>query len=138
MHRSTEHVRTGEKQIDWLLTEQYPNAEKVVFVMDNLNTHNVASLYATFEPKHARELAERLEIHYTPKHGSWLDIAEIELSALGRQCLANNRIPDLETLRALLRPWSAVRNSAQKGVDWQFTAEDARVKLKHLYPTIKI
>ena len=126
------------KQIDWLLTEQYPNAEKVVLVMDNLNTHNIASLYATFEPKHARELAERLEIHYTPKHGSWLDIAEIELSALGRQCLANNRIPDLETLRALLRPWSAVRNSAQKGVDWQFTAEDARIKLKHLYPTIKI
>ena len=125
------------KQIDWLLTEQYPNAEKVVLVMDNLNTHNIASLYTTFEPKHARELAERLEIHYTPKHGSWLDIAEIELSALGRQCLANNRIPDLETLRALLRPWSAVRNSAQKGVDWQFTAEDARIKLKHLYPTIK-
>ena len=106
--------------------------------MDNLNTHTVASLYATFEPKHARELAERLEIHYTPKHGSWLDIAEIELSALGRQCLANNRIPDLETLRALLKPCFAVHNSAQKGVDWQFTAEDARIKLKHLYPTIKI
>ena len=80
----------------------------------------------------------RLEIHYTPKHGSWLNIAEIELSALGRQCLANHRIPDLETLQALLKPWSAARNAAQKGVDWQFTAEDARMRLKHLYPTIKI
>jgi len=126
------------KQIDWLLTKQYPNAERIVLVMDNLNTHSIASLYATFEPQHARELAERLEIHYTPKHGSWLDIAEIELSALGRQCIVNNRIPNLETLRALLKPWSASRNSAQKGVDWQFTTEEARIKLKHLYPTIKI
>ena len=106
--------------------------------MDNLNTHNIASLYETFEPKHARELAERLEIHYTPKHESWLDIAEIELSALGRQCLANNRVPDLNTLRNFLKPWATARNVAQKGVDWQFTTEDARVKLKHLYPIIKI
>ena len=93
--------------------------------------------YATFEPKHARQLAERLEIHYTPKHGSWLAIAEIELSALGRQCLANNKIPDLETLRALLKPWTKARNAAQKGIDWQFSTEDARIKLRHLYPTIK-
>lgn len=126
------------KQIDWLVTKQYPNAEKILLVMDNLNTHSIASLYSTFEPKYARKLAERLEIHYTPKHGSWLNIAEIELSALGRQCLANHRIPDLETLQALLKPWSAARNAAQKGVDWQFTAEDARMRLKHLYPTIKI
>ena len=126
------------KQIDWLVTKQYPNAEKILLVMDNLNTHSIASLYSTFEPKYARKLAERLEIHYTPKHGSWLNIAEIELSALGRQCLANHRIPDVETLQALLKPWSAARNATQKGVDWQFTAEDARVRLKHLYPTIKI
>ena len=126
------------KQIDWLLTERYPAAEKVVLVMDNLNTHNIASLYATFPPKYARSLASRLEIHYTPKHGSWLDIAEIELSALGRQCIANNRIPDLNSLRDLLIPWSSERNAAQKGVDWQFTNEDARVKLKHLYPVLKI
>ena len=126
------------RQIDWLLTKQYPDADKVVLVMDNLNTHNIASLYATFEPRHARELAERLEIHYIPKHGSQLDIAEIELSTLGRQCIANNRIPNLEVLRNLLKPWAVGRNAAQKGVDWHFTAEEARIKLKHLYPTIKI
>lgn len=78
------------------------------------------------------------QIHYTPKHGSWLDIAEIELSALGRQCIANHRIPDLPTLRALLGPWAAARNSLQKGVDWHFTTDDARIKLMHLYPVIKI
>ena len=126
------------KQIEWLLRDQYPNAEKVVLVMDNLNTHNVASLYQTFEPKHARELAARLEIHYTPKHGSWLDIAEIELSALARQCIGKNRIPDLETLRNLLMPWYTDRNQKQRGVDWQFTTDDARVKLKRLYPVINI
>ena len=91
------------KQIDWLLTKQYPTAKKIVLVMDNLNTHSIASLYATFPPQYARDLVERLEIHYTPKHGSWLDIAEIELSALGRQCIADNRIPDLPSLRALLK-----------------------------------
>ena len=104
--------------------------------MDNLNTHSIASLYTTFPPQHARALAERLEIHYTPKHGSWLDIAEIELSALGRQCIADNRIPDLPSLRALLKPWAAARNIAQKGVDWHFTTVDARSKLSHLYPII--
>ena len=113
-------------------------AKKVVLVMDNLNTHSIASLYATFPPQHARQLAERLEIHYTPKHGSWLDIAEIELSALGRQCIANNRIPDLPTLRSLLVPWASSRNSVQKGVDWHFTTNDARARLKHLYPVVKI
>ena len=81
---------------------------------------------------------ERLEIHYTPKHGSWLDIAEIELSALGRQCIANNRIPDLPSLRNLLKPWATARNATQKGVDWHFTTVDARFKLKHLYPIVKI
>ena len=126
------------KQIDWLLTEQYPAAEKVVLVMDNLYTHSIASLYATFPPQHARELAERLESHYTPKHGNWLDIAEIELSALGRQCIANNRIPDLPTLRNLIKPWASLRNAAQKGVDWHFATRDARTTLKHLYPVVKI
>lgn len=126
------------KQIEWLLTEQYPDARKVVLVMDNLNTHNIASLYQTFEPKHAFELASRLEIHYTPKHGSWLDMAEIELSALGRQCIGKNRIPDFETLRGLLKPWYVDRNNKQCGIEWQFTTEDARVKLKRLYPIINI
>lgn len=102
------------KQIEWLLTEQYPNTKKVVLVMDNLNTHSIASLYATFEPAYAFELANRLEIHYTPKHGSLLDIAEIELSSLGRQCLANNRIPNLDALRNLIVPWCTDRNKSKK------------------------
>lgn len=125
-------------QIKWLLDEQYPDAIKVVLVMDNLNTHATASLYQTFPPEEAFRLASRLEIHYTPKHGSWLNIAEIELSALGRQCIGSNRISDLETLRNLLKPWYTDRNSKQKGVNWQFTTEDARVKLMHLYPIINI
>ena len=124
------------KQIDWLLTKQYPEADKVILVMDNLNTHNIASLYTTFEPKHARSLAERLEIHYTPKHGSWLDMAEIELSSLARQCLGKRRIESLEDLNSELEKWHCDRNSRQKGVDWQFTTDDARIKLKHLYPII--
>ena len=126
------------KQIKWLLDEQYPNADKVVLVMDNLNTHNVASLYQTFSPDEAFRLANRLEIHYTPKHGSWLDIAEIELSSLARQCIGKSRIPDLMTLRSLLVPWYTDRNRRQKGVNWQFTAEDARIRLKRLYPIINI
>ena len=104
--------------------------------MDNLNTHSIASLYAAFPPEYAFELASRLEIHYTPKHGSCLNIAEIELSSLGRQCISNNRIPDLETLRALIAPWCSDRNKNQKGVDWQFTTSDVRDKLKRLYPIL--
>lgn len=126
------------KEIEWLLETQYPAAKKVVLVMDNLNTHNIASLYQTFEPKHALELASRLEIHYTPKHGSWMNIAELELSALGRQCIGSRRIPDLQTLNSLLEPWYIDRNKKQRGVDWQFTTDDARVKLKRLYPIINI
>ena len=126
------------RQIEWLLTEQYPSAKKVVLVMDNLNTHTIASLYQAFEPARAFDLAIRLEIHYTPKHGSWLDMAELELSALGRQCIGKNRIPDLETLRNLLKPWCTDRNSKQRSIDWQFTTADARIKLKHLYPIINI
>ena len=124
------------KQIDWLLTEQYPDAKKVILVMDNLNTHSIASLYQTFEPQKAFALASRLEIHYTPKHGSWLNIAEIELSALGRQCIGSRRIPDLPSLSALLFPWSADRNHKQRGVVWHFSVDDARTKLKHLYPLL--
>lgn len=126
------------KQIEWLLTEQYPDAEKVVLVMDNLNTHSIASLYQIFTPEKAFNLASRLEIHYTPKHGSWLDIAEIELSALGRQCIGKERIPDLETLRSLLKSWYVDRNNKQRGVEWHFSTSDARTKLKHLYPIINI
>ena len=126
------------KQIKWLLDEQYPNADKIILVMDNLNIHSIASLYQTFAPEEAFRLASRLEIHYTPKHGSWLDIAEIELSALARQCIGANRIPDLDTLRNLLKPWHVDRNRKQRGVNWQFTTVDARVKLKRLYPIINI
>lgn len=133
--------RTGEdwaRQIKWMLDEQYPDVKKVVLVMDNLNTHSIASLYQTFTPEEAFRLASRLEIHYTPKHGSWLDIAEIELSALAGQCIGSNRIPDLETLRELLKHWYVDRNKQQRGVKWQFTTQDARVKLMHLYPIINI
>jgi hypothetical protein len=124
-------------EIKWLLTDQYPLAEKVVLVMDNLNTHNIASLYEAFSPKEALSLAKRLEIHYTPKHGSWLNIAEIELSALGRQCLGSRRIDNLQELNQELASWYVDRNQKQKGVDWQFTTDDARTKLKRLYPIIK-
>ena len=110
----------------------------IVFVLKNHTPLSITALEAPFPPQRARDLAERLEIHYTPKHGSWLDIAEIELSALGRQCIANNRIPDLPSLRSLLEPWAVARNMAQQGVDWHFTTDDARTKLKHLYPIIKI
>ncbi len=136
-----EEHRTREdwaRKIEWLLENQYPSAKKVVLVMDNLNTHTIASLYQTFEPKHALELASRLEIHFTPKHGSWLNIAEIELSALGRQCIGSKRIPNLETLNGSLKPWYVDRNTKQRGIDWQFTTEDARVKLRRLYPIINI
>ena len=126
------------KQIDWLLTVQYPDAEKVVLVMDNLNTHTIGSLYETFPPEQAFALANRLEIHYTPRHGSWLNIAEIELSALGRQCIGTQRIPDLETLKNLLVPWATDRNLRQRGVSWHFSIDDARTKLRHLYPVSQV
>lgn len=126
------------KQIEWLLCTQYPDSEKVVLVMDNLNTHSIASLYETFPPEKAFELASRLEIHHTPKHGSWLNIAEIELSALGRQCIGTNRIPTIKALQSLLMSWMVDRNMKQRGVDWQFTTSDARIKLKNLYPVINI
>ncbi len=124
------------EQIRHLLDVQYPDAAGIRLVMDNLNTHSIASLYEAFAPAEARRLAKRLDIHYTPKHGSWLNIAEIELSVLGRQCL-DRRIEDIRTLHQECSAWDAERNERQKGVDWQFTTDDARIKLKRLYPQIK-
>ena len=109
--------------------------ERVVLVLDNLNTHGIESLYATYEPRHARQLAQRLEIHYTPKHGSWLNIAEIELSALCGQCL-DRRIPSLAGMQREIGAWVADRNQRQTEIDWQFKTEDARIKLKSLYPQL--
>ena len=123
-------------RIKWLLDEQYPEAEKVLLVMDNLNTHTISSLYEAFPPAEAFRLAQRLEIHHTPKHGSWLNIAEIELSAMAVQCLGRRRIPGIKSLNTELAAWHTQRNNAQKGVDWHFTTEDARIKLKRLYPII--
>jgi hypothetical protein len=125
------------RQAKWLLDEQYPKAKKVVLVMDNLNTHAISSLYKVFEPEEAFRLSQRLEIHYTPKHGSWLDIAELELSALTIQCLQKRRISSIDSLNEELFAWHINRNASQKGVDWQFTADSARLKLKHLYPIVK-
>ncbi len=128
-------------RIDWahgveqLLTVDYPDADKVVLVMDNLNTHSVASLYQAFPPEKAYDLAARLEIHHTPKHGSWLNIAEIELSCLTKQCLGR-RIDDLTVLNAELAAWARATNADERQVEWRFTTSDARIKLRHLYPTV--
>ena len=122
-------------QIKSMLDERYPEARKVRLVMDNLNTHSIASLYETFEPHEARRLAERLDIHYTPKHGSWLNMAEIELSALKGQCL-NRRIADMVTMQSEVTAWQLNRNNSSKNISWQFTTSDARIKLKHLYPKL--
>jgi hypothetical protein len=135
------HVDVTERRtrIDWayqirdMLEIRYPEAEKVVLVMDNLNTHSIASLYEAFPPKDALRMSQRLEIHHTPKHGSWLNIAEIELSVLKRQCLAE-RIPSIEVMRGEVAAWNQARNTKQTEVKWQFTTTDARVKLKRLYP----
>jgi len=118
-----------------LLDESYPDAAKVVLVTDNLNTHCVGSLYEAFAPEEARRLAERIEWHFTPKHGSWLNMAEVELSVLARQCL-DRRIPDAATLAAEVAAWQAERNAAGVKADWQFTTADARTKLKKLYPVL--
>jgi DDE superfamily endonuclease len=120
-------------QVDHLLTHEHPDAETVVLVMDNLNTHTVGSLYEAFHPDKAFALAQRLEIHHTPRHGSWLNIAEIELSALTRQCL-DRRIADIDTLNTELAAWQHATNADQRQVQWQFTTADARIKLRHLYP----
>ena len=122
-------------QIKEMLDERYPEAIKVRLVMDNLNTHSTASLYETFDPKEARRLAERLDIHYTPKHGSWLNMAEIELSVLKGQCL-DRRIADMTTMQAEVAAWEKNRNNSIKKINWQFTTPDARIKLRRLYPTL--
>ena len=135
-------VSDRRTRIDWahcvkdLLDVCYPDAERVVLVQDNLNTHTPASLYAAFEPAEAKRLADRLELHYTPKHGSWLNMAEIELAVLAEQCL-DRRLADRATLEREVAAWQAARNATGRGVDWRFTTEDARIKLKHLYPAIR-
>jgi hypothetical protein len=140
----TRHVHVTEHRtaVDWaqeirdLLEVRYPEAARVRLVCDNLNTHGIGSLYEAFPPEQARRLASRLEIHHTPKHGSWLNIAEIEISVLTMQCL-DRRIPDMETLTKETQQWEQRRNASQKGVDWQFSTLDARIKLKRLYPQIQ-
>lgn len=128
---------------DWAIAMQtlsdglYPQAEKIVIVMDNLNTHSPASFYETFEPDEARRLINRFEFHYTPKHGSWLNMAEIELGVLIRQCLTR-RIADKFTLECEVKAWQDDRNAKVVKVDWRFTTADARIKLKHLYPVIHV
>ena len=117
-----------------LVDVQYPEAAAIVLVMDNLNTHTPASLYEAFPPAEAKRLTEKLELHYTPKHGSWLNMAEIELSVLAAQCL-DRRLPDRAMLEREVAAWAAARNAAAKTVDWRFTTADARIKLKHLYPS---
>jgi hypothetical protein len=120
----------------WLAEDVYPEAERIVLVMDNLNTHKLASLYETFPAEQARRLAERFEVHHTPKHGSWLNVAEIELSVLSRQCL-DRRIESTDELLKELEPWSEGRNDRGIGVNWRFTTADARIKLRRLYPTVQ-
>ena len=125
---------TGHAPIKDLVEVHYPDAEQVVLVQDNLNTHTPASLDAAFAPAEAKRLADKLELHYTPKHGSWLNMAEIELAVLSQQCL-DRRLADRATLEREVAAWQAARNRAGRGVNWRFTTEDARIKLKRLYPT---
>jgi hypothetical protein len=135
-------VSTRRTKQDWahvlreLVDVQFPDAEHIILVMDNLNTHDFSSLYETFEPQEARRLREKLEIHYTPKHGSWLNMAEIELAVLSGQCL-DRRIGQEVELRQEVAAWEAERNDQQVRVNWRFTTQDARIKLKHLYPVLE-
>jgi hypothetical protein len=139
------HVKVTQRRtkIDWaycvreMVDHIYPDAEQIVLVMDNLNTHNKSSLYEAFEPAEAKRIADKLEIHYTPKHGSWLDMAEIELGILARQCLSS-RIDNMEKLKDEVAAWQMTRNTAEVKVNWRFTTEDARIKLKKLYPSIEM
>ena len=135
-------VTDRRTKVDWawvvkqLVDEDYPDKDRIVLVMDNLNTHHPASLYEAFEPAEARRIAERLEIHYTPKHGNWLNRAEIEIGVMARQCL-DRRIPDQSVLRREVAAWQQQRNRDTIRVDWRFTTADARIKLKSLYPSIQ-
>lgn len=137
-HVSVREHRTATdwaEEIRYLADEMYPDAEKIILVMDNLNTHKPASLYKAFPPEVARRILRRLEIHYTPKHGSWLDIAEIELNVMTRQCL-DRRIDSITDLRLELEAWENERNKNQATVNWQFRTADARIKLSSLYPVL--
>jgi transposase len=131
----TEHRTRVEwaAQTKKLVDEDFPFAEKIVLVMDNLNTHSIASLYEAFEPEEARRIRDRLEIHHTPKHGSWLNMAEIELSVLNNHGL-KDRIPTMEQMRREVSAWNHIRNEQARTIDWRFTTADARIKLKRLYP----
>jgi hypothetical protein len=135
-------VTAQRTKVDWahqikdLVDVRYPEAERIVLVLDNLNTHTPASLYEAFPPQEAKRLADKLEIHHTPKHGSWLNIAEIKLSVLTRQCL-DRRVPDVATLQEEVRAWQEHRDQTATAVDWRFTTQDARIKLKRLYPSIQ-
>jgi DDE superfamily endonuclease len=128
--------RDWAQQIRELVDVRYPDAEQIVLVLDNLNTHTPAALYEAFAPAEAKRLTDKLELHYTPKHGSWLNSAEIELSVLSRQCL-DRRVPDAATLAREVAAWQDRRNAAATPVDWRFTTDDARIKLKHLYPSLQ-
>lgn len=140
----TTDVTDRRTAIDWAhftkksVIDRYPEAAKIVLVMDNLNTHKMASFYEAYPPEEARRLIERLEVHYTPKHGSWLDMAETELSVLQKQCLGQRRIPTKQQLKAEIKAWEIARNAAQTGVNWQFTTDTARTKLKRLYPVVEM
>lgn len=142
--RAWRHVKVTERRtkvdfahcMKWLVDEVYPDAEVIRIVLDNLNTHGPASLYEAFPPAEARRLLDRLEFHYTPKHGSWLNMAEIELGVLTRQCL-DRRIADQETLVNEIAAWESHRNASNATVNWQFTTDDARIKLKKLYPSFE-
>lgn len=134
-------VREHRTAIDWaeeikyLVDVMYPEKEKIILVMDNLNTHKTSSLYKAFPPEEARRITKKLEIHYTPKHGSWLDIAEIELNVMTRQCLSR-RIESIDILRTELSAWESERNNNYAKINWQFTTKDARIKLASLYPEL--
>ena len=136
-------VRPRRTKIDWaievrdLMIGRYRNAEKVTLVCDNLNTHVTGSFYEAFAAHEARSLLERLDLQYTPKHGSWLNIAENELSSMTRQAMHGRRFATVESIREQVSAWADATNARQRGVDWQFTVENARIKLKHLYPQIK-
>lgn len=136
------NARPRRTKIDWalemeeLLGTRYADAEKVMLVCDNLNTHTRGAFYEAFEAKKARELVRRIEFHYTPKHGSWLNIAENELSSMTRQAISGRRIESIEMLRGEISAWADSSNEKQRGIDWQFTVEKARVKLKSLYPNL--
>jgi hypothetical protein len=136
-------VRQQRRKLDFaevlrdLVDIHYPSAEKSILVVDNLNIHHIASLYERFPPDEARRIAEKIEWHYTPVHGSWLNVAECELSVLKRQCL-KSRLPDLVTVAEKSAIWVKQRNDAQTGIDWRFTVDDARIKLKRLYPIVNV